>query len=117
MADNDILIDGKAVATQDRSNVRFQKFLEASARSAAVFVASVGTSSGTPAIAADTSTRRQITIRNTGDVEVEVSPAVSFAFGAGLPLAPNEFLTTGYNGAIYARVQSGTGEIRAWSED
>jgi len=116
MADNDILIDGKAVATKDRSNVRWQLMLPGQSITASVIVSAVTTSSSSPAIPADTSTRREIAIKNTGSVTIEVSPTASFGMGTGMPLAPNESMATGYNGAIYARVASGSGELRAWSE-
>lgn len=116
MADNDILVDGKAVATKDRSNVRWQQFLEGNSVTATVIVATVGTSSATPAVPADTTTRRVLSIKNTGASVVELSPVQNFAYGAGMPLNANESLSCNYNGAIYARVAGGTGEIRAWSE-
>lgn len=117
MADNAISVAGSPVSSKDRSGVQWQRMLDGNALSAAVLVASVTTSSGSAAFAADASTRRQMVIKNTGTVTAEISPTISFAMGNGLPLAVGESMSTNYSGAIYARVASGTGELRAWSED
>ena len=53
MADNDILIDGKAIATKDRANVRWQRMLVGEAIAASVIVSAVTTSSSSPAIPAE----------------------------------------------------------------
>lgn len=116
MADNDILVDGKAVAAKDRSNVRFQQFLEADAITASVIVASVDQSSATAKITAAAGARRGLLVQNTGTVPVEISPTQNFALGAGFTLDVGGFMGISYSGAIYARCSAGTGEIRAWSE-
>lgn len=120
MADNDILIasqsGGVPVALKDRGGVRFPLSLEAPAVSASVLVAAITTSSASPAFASDTSTRRQMSILNTGTTTVEISPVASFAFGAGFPLGPGASHTMNYSGAVYARTGTGAGELRAWSE-
>jgi hypothetical protein len=117
MADNDIVIQSKNLWFKDRSGVRVQGFLDAPAVSAALIKASLTTSSASPAIPANTTTRRQISIVNTGTVVAEVSPTAGFVFGDGFPIQPGGVLDSNYNGAFYARVASGTGELRAWSED
>ena len=117
MADNAISIQTHPVKSKDRGDgVQIQQFADVPATAAAVLVASV-TATGGVAFAADTSTRRQMIIENTGSVTVEISPTSGFAIGAGFKLAVGGHITTNYNGAIHARTASGTGELRAWSEN
>jgi hypothetical protein len=117
MANDAITIGGNPVASKDRGGVQYQRFLDANAVSATVIKASITQSSAVAAIAADTTTRRQMTIVNTGGATVEISPTQSFALGNGFPLVAGSGFTTNYSGAIYALTASGTGELRAWSED
>lgn len=117
MPDNTIVVNGVTVRSSDRgAGVQSELTLDGNALTATVLVAAVGTTSATPAFAADTTTSRVRSIRNTGSATVEVSPVANFALGAGMPLKTDESMTTNYSGAIYARVGTGAGELRMWSE-
>lgn len=116
MAD-DAVIGGYTWRAKDRAGVLNEVTLEGNALSAAVLVAAITTSSATAAFAANTATRRQVAVQNTGTVTVEISPTANFAFGVGWPVAPGAIFTFNYAGAVYARVSTGTGELRMWTED
>jgi hypothetical protein len=117
MADNAIAIQGHSVGSKDVGGVQYQQFRDAPATTALVSVVAVTTSSASAAIAADTTSRRQITIQNTGDVDVEISPSSGFSWGAGFLLPAGGVWGGNFNGAIYARTETTTGQIRAWSEN
>lgn len=103
--------------TTDLGGIHVQHTYDAAAQSMSVLAVVVGTSTAAPAVPADTSARAR-TIQNAGNTAFEISPVAGFALGNGLIIFPGAAFTTAYNGNIYARVTTATGnsDMRVESE-